>query len=412
MEKLRSLNFHMLCLYVLLAFCAIPMEFQGKFKIFFVGIFFLINGIYIFINKIEIKVKKVDIILYALITIVSIAILIISPYTIVFTMSIFGFLVILQLSFIPRYKISQEFLNKNIYMIFIISIIIQLILGRYNSLNGRISLSIIRDKNFSAMVMLLFFMYCVKNKFYLGKILSIGTILILNSRASVLTLILFFVVKLFRNTIWLILQKLRLNRIYKLFVLMLIFIISISYIWIFKVTSTYAVKGYQQGLNDISNKMRFAANIYAMDILKDNKEQLMIYGYDSDFKDAFNIYDHGVSDYRRFMGVRLVQPHNSIINIIVRTGIVFSLLYFYILSRIIDKLYTKDNLEYILPYLFSTLFLHELLNSRFLLFWIIVLCLPINKTIKNKKLESLFTKIKVYKVNIKNGVGKCITIKK
>ncbi|MCS4465278.1 hypothetical protein JTT01_20070 [Clostridium botulinum] len=136
---------------------------------------------------------------------------------------------------------------------------------------------------------------------------------------------------------------------------MFIITVSISYIWVYKVAID-GVKEYQQGLNDTSNKMRFVANIYAIDLLKNNKEKLIFYGYDNDFKDIFGIYDYEIDLHRRFMGVRLVQPHNSILNINIRSGIIFSLLYFYILSTIIDKLYTKDNLEYILPYLFSTLF--------------------------------------------------------
>lgn len=271
----------------------------------------------------------------------------------------------------------------------LVSIIIQLMLGRYSTINGKISLNIIGDKNFSGVVMILFFMYCAKNKFYLGEVVSVFTILILDSRASLITLILFFIVRLFKDTIWSVLQKLRLNKVYKLFALMLIIIISISYIWVSRVT-IYGVKEYQQSLNDTSNKMRFVANIYAIDLIKNNKKELMFYGYDNDFKDIFGIYDYEIDSHRKFMGVRLVQPHNSIINVIIRTGIIFSLLYFYILSRIIDKLYTKDNLEYILPYLFSALFLHELLNSRFLMFWIIVLCLPINKIIRTKR----------YKINL------------
>lgn len=38
----------------------------------------------------------------------------------------------------------------------LVSIIIQLILGRYNTINGKISLSIIGDKNFSGVVIILF----------------------------------------------------------------------------------------------------------------------------------------------------------------------------------------------------------------------------------------------------------------
>ncbi|KEJ02791.1 membrane protein [Clostridium botulinum A2B3 87] len=389
MNKLKKLNFNIVFLYVLLTFFVIPRDLQGEFKIIFIIGFFLINIICISINNIEIKLKKSDVLLYFFIIAISIVILIISPYTIIFTIGTFVFLVIAQMSVSKKHYIFKNYLNRTIYVMCLVSIIIQLMLGRYSTINGKISLNIIGDKNFSGVVMILFFMYCAKNKFYLGEVVSVFTILILDSRASLITLILFFIVRLFKDTIWSVLQKLRLNKVYKLFALMLIIIISISYIWVSRVT-IYGVKEYQQSLNDTSNKMRFVANIYAIDLIKNNKKELMFYGYDNDFKDIFGIYDYEIDSHRKFMGVRLVQPHNSIINVIIRTGIIFSLLYFYILSRIIDKLYTKDNLEYILPYLFSALFLHELLNSRFLMFWIIVLCLPINKIIRTKR----------YKINL------------
>ncbi|HID0816181.1 O-antigen ligase family protein [Clostridium botulinum] len=389
MNKLKKLNFNMIFLYVLLTFFVIPRDLQGEFKIIFIVGFFLINIICVSINNIEIKLKKSDVLLYFFIITISIVMLIISPYTIIFTIGTFAFLVVTHMSVSKKHYIFKNYLNRTIYVMCLVSIIMQLMLGRYSTINGKISLNIIGDKNFSGVVMILFFMYCAKNKFYLGEVLSVFTILILDSRASLITLILFFIVRLFKDTIWSVLQKLRLNKVYKLFALMLIIIISISYIWVSRVT-IYGVKEYQQSLNDTSNKMRFVANIYAIDLIKNNKKELMFYGYDNDFKDIFGIYDYEIDSHRKFMGVRLVQPHNSIINVIIRTGIIFSLLYFYILSRIIDKLYTKDNLEYILPYLFSALFLHELLNSRFLMFWIIVLCLPINKIISTKR----------YKINL------------
>ncbi|NFT71539.1 O-antigen ligase domain-containing protein [Clostridium botulinum] len=384
MNKLKNLDFNMLVLYVLLTFFVIPRDLQQEFSVVFIIGFFLINIIYVSINDIEIKIKKIDILLYSLSGVICIVILIISPYTTVFTISTFVFLIIAHMSISKKHYISKQYLNRIIYIMCLVSIIIQLILGRYNTINGKISLSIIGDKNFSGVVIILFFMYCSKNKFFLGEILSVFFILILDSRASLLTLVLFLVVKLFKHTIYVLLQRFRLNKIYKLFILMFIITVSISYIWVYKVAID-GVKEYQQGLNDTSNKMRFVANIYAIDLLKNNKEKLIFYGYDNDFKDIFGIYDYEIDLHRRFMGVRLVQPHNSILNINIRSGIIFSLLYFYILSTIIDKLYTKDNLEYILPYLFSTLFLHELLNRKFLVFWLILLCLPSNKVFFTKK---------------------------
>ncbi|NFA21854.1 O-antigen ligase domain-containing protein, partial [Clostridium botulinum] len=314
MNKLKNLDFNMLVLYVLLTFFVIPRDLQQEFSVVFIIGFFLINIIYVSINDIEIKIKKIDILLYSLSGVICIAILIISPYTTVFTISTFVFLIIAHMSISKKHYISKQYLNRIIYISCLISIIIQLILGRYNTINGKISLSIIGDKNFSGVVIILFFMNCSKNKFFLGEILSVFFILILDSRASLLTLVLFLVVKLFKNTIYVLLQKFRLNKIYKLFILMFIITVSISYIWVYKIAID-GVKEYQQGLNDTSNKMRFVANIYAMDLIKNNNEKLAFYGYDNDFKNIFSIYDYEIDLHRRFMGVRLVQPHNSILNI-------------------------------------------------------------------------------------------------
>ncbi|NFN99101.1 O-antigen ligase domain-containing protein, partial [Clostridium botulinum] len=214
MNKLKNLDFNMLVLYVLLTFFVIPRDLQQEFSVVFIIGFFLINIIYVSINDIEIKIKKIDILLYSLSGVICMVILIISPYTTVFTISTFVFLIIAHMSISKKHYISKQYLNRIIYITCLISIIIQLILGRYNTINGKISLSIIGDKNFSGVVIILFFMYCSKNKFLLGEILSVFFILILDSRASLLTLVLFLVVKLFKNPIYVLLQRFRLNKIY------------------------------------------------------------------------------------------------------------------------------------------------------------------------------------------------------
>ncbi|MCS4472554.1 hypothetical protein JQ038_13330 [Clostridium botulinum] len=91
MNKLKNLDFNMLVLYVLLAFFVIPRDLQQEFSVVFIIGFFLINIIYVSINDIEIKIKKIDILLYSLSGVICIVILIISPYTTVFTISTFVF---------------------------------------------------------------------------------------------------------------------------------------------------------------------------------------------------------------------------------------------------------------------------------------------------------------------------------
>ena len=73
------------------------------------------------------------------------------------------------------------------------------------------------------------------------------------------------------------------------------------------------------------------------------------------------------------MNERLVQPHNSILNLFLRIGIIPAVIYFLILSYILDKLSTVNNCEYIFPYLINTIFMHSLLSGVWLGLWILIL---------------------------------------
>lgn len=389
MEKLKELNFKMLFIYVILTFFIIPRSLQDISKIVFVMIFFFINAIYLLANRLDLKVKIKEFGLFFIILQIYLLIIMTTPYSIIFTSSNLIFLIIAYMSIGNKPKTVNLNYIKNtkiIYIICIISIIVQIYLGKYYTINGNNSLAIIGDKNYSGVVAILFLMYCDKNKFKFGKLVAIIVILLVDSRASLMMLILFYITKIFRGEIYSILCKLRLNKSKALFVIMFIFTISFSYFWIESVASR-GINDYQQGLNDESNKTRFASNIYAFEELKNNR-MLFIYGYDEDFDkvagiDAANVYEH-----TRFKGVRLVQPHNSILNVVVKSGIAFSLVYFCILSNIIDNRFDKYNIEYIIPYLVNCLFLHRLLDSKFLLFWILILYMPsLSHKYRSKKLK-------------------------
>ncbi len=101
----------MLVLYVLLTFFVIPRDLQQEFSVVFIIGFFLINIIYVSINDIEIKIKKIDILLYSLSGVICIVILIISPYTTVFTISTFVFLIIAHMSISKKHYIIKTILK-------------------------------------------------------------------------------------------------------------------------------------------------------------------------------------------------------------------------------------------------------------------------------------------------------------
>ncbi|AUD14482.1 hypothetical protein CW734_13525 [Planococcus sp. MB-3u-03] len=111
------------------------------------------------------------------------------------------------------------------------------------------------------------------------------------------------------------------------------------------------------------------------------EEYLLFYGYDNDIKSYLGIDSINTSEHSVYGGVRLVQTHNNILNIFIKTGIAFALIYLLILSKIIDKYYIKENIEYIFPYLINSIIMHSMLNTGFW-FWILVLHLPkVNKSL-------------------------------
>lgn len=393
MNQLRIFNFKMLCFYTILIFFIVPRNFQDYFRIFFSATFILINIIYILANRIEVKVTIKDFILYSFLLFIYIIAIITTPYSIVFTTSILLNFIMIIMSIVSEKdinNITNGKINKTIYIVSIVSIIVQLILGKYYTFNGKLSLAIIGDKNYSGVVAVLFFMYCDKNNFKIGKLIAIVAICLFQSRAALGMIAIFYVTKKFRNSIFNLINIIKLNKTYRLFMAMFIVSVLISYFWV-NVIAKNGVEAYQESFNDASNKTRFASNIYAIEQFKENKG-LIIYGYDESFSQVAGISNENPYLHNTFMGVRIVQPHNSILNILIKTGIAFSLVYFYILSQLIDAKYTRDNLEYIVPYLINAMFLHRLLDTKFLIFWIIILCLPNNSKILLRKNCNLINK--------------------
>lgn len=163
-----------------------------------------------------------------------------------------------------------------------------------------------------------------------------------------------------------------LNRFWKIFVMIFVFICIISGFWISYI-DVNPLSQYREGFNDSSNKMRFAANIYALDRIN-NDASLLFIGYGDDLKKELGISDDvNIKQHTKYMNERLVQPHNSILNLFLRIGIIPAVIYFLILSYILDKLSTVNNCEYIFPYLINTIFMHSLLSGVWLGLWILIL---------------------------------------
>ena len=94
--------------------------------------------------------------------------------------------------------------------------------------------------------------------------------------------------------------------------------------------SNNIVGEYQSSWNDTSNAIRTRSNIYATSLILTEKE-LMFYGYDDDIKKVLGVEDENTATL--YSGYRLVQPHNLILNLLLKHGVIFTIFYVYLLSK-------------------------------------------------------------------------------
>ena len=232
----------------------------------------------------------------------------------------------------------------------------------------------IGDKNYSAVIMFLFFIYSFKNKHYLGIALSIILFFLFKSRLIYLSVIIFLLVEFFakyanyKNKK--VINFINSNKdivIYLTFLLSILGIILLSAFW--SLLPSSSVKEYKKSFNDGSNAMRVRSNLYAIKEVNENY-QLIYSGYDKDILEVLDLEEN--ADSTEFMGYRLVQPHNFFLNIVLRFGLLLSIFYILMLSKILSKNINKNNISIFVSYLFMNLFMHSLIVYPILILFLYV----------------------------------------
>lgn len=237
------------------------------------------------------------------------------------------------------------------------------------------------DKNYSGVVIYLFFCYCLKNRYKLGMLISFIYVMLLGSRLSIISIALVFLIRIILH---LIRKNEKINCIIKKFsslktfgIASMIFIMTVVIVLL----SYYAVKyipiesisGYKESINDKSNAIRLRANVYAVEKLKEDK-MFIIRGYDNKIKTALGVETELKAV--TYMGFRLVQPHNFLLNLLLRYGMIFTIIYLLLVSKILSRFWNRDNLAYIIPYLIMNMFMHSLLTTTYLMCFMFILTVP------------------------------------
>jgi hypothetical protein len=277
-----------------------------------------------------------------------------------------------------RIKDSNKKIISSIYFVSCISIIYQLI---YYS-TGRIFYTLsVPDPNFSGFYMLLFFMFCFRNNFIFGILLSILCVFLFVSRAYAISLSLFAVIYLF-ETLFIskdkklnmhinnVLRKIFNRNIFFSLVLIANLSLYISSAYIIEITNS--INGGTFARDDISRLVTFNA----ADSERFEVNSLVIQALISDPKILlFGIPERTPEYMTKFANTRAV-PHNSLLRLVLECGLIFGLYYLFIVGLILKRLYAQENIKYILSFITFSLFLHVAYQSIFLAFLVSILSLP------------------------------------
>ena len=301
-----------------------------------------------------------------------------SKYSLLYTVLSFGVLfslIEIQKSGLLKKLFSIQ-MTDIFYYVLLVSVIV-LITHDILQKKSEIVFYSIEDKNYTGIFIFLFFLLANKKRKYTGILLGlIYCIFFSYSRSCHLLFCLFYLFKIFeRKRLISFLSKIDFNII--LF-FSFCFIAVFSYIWVYQI-SIGTLANYREGLNDLSNRMRFVANIYGLQMLSDLYNTLL-WGYGSSLLQEIGIEDNILY----YMDTKLVQPHNSILNLMLKIGIIPAIIYLKILTKLWKKLKKNYNYPYIIPYIVNCMFMHSLFNTKWLIFFLLILMIPEKQKRENK----------------------------
>lgn len=361
-------------IYIFLFFFVLPMKYSNYISIIFI-MASMLNMLTLFRH---LRLTRKKLIIYMLFSAALCISVMFSPYSTINTILCYIYLIICDYSYknngeksIVRNKEKIDFFYIGCNASILINLLIQ-ISREGIGLNRFCLPTACWDTNICNVILFCFYIYCDRKEYKLWKITAILTIFFSrSSRGTLLMFGLFLSIKFFKK---LIKKKANYNepstvKVFSILMGSMIITILFSYFWTNVVSST-GVTGYHDSLNDGSNAVRFRANLYAVEAIAENKE-FLFYGYDNDIQSLLG--DRDKDQFTYYKGYRLVQTHNSILNMFIKNGILFSLLYYILLSRLLKKIFNYNYCEYWIPYLVNAMILHGMFVTDFLLIFMLAL---------------------------------------
>ncbi len=327
------------------------------------------------------KVSKDTFIGIILLSISLIIIISFSKWSCSNTIMVYAFLILAYLEFgYGETGIQSLSIQKYFDFVFAVGLLIYWLIAAIQNISDY-SLFILPaawDKNYTGITIFLMLVYFYKRKSLIGILSCIPYVFTLNSRLFQLCVCLiiiltwgldFFVKHRFlkRDSAFF---HLKTRVIFLIILISTIAMMVVSVIWTTRISNN-VVNTYQSSLNDTSNAIRTRSNIYAMFLISTDRD-LLFYGYDDDIKQVLGVEDENSATL--FAGYRLVQPHNFLLNLWLKHGMIFSIVYIYLISRLISLYWKKENIPLLITYLVANMVMHSLLSTTYLLLFFFVIC--------------------------------------
>jgi hypothetical protein len=207
------------------------------------------------------------------------------------------------------------------------------------------------DTNFSGLYMLLFFYLCYKSRFLPGEILAFASVFIFLSRSYFLAFSTFWILRILKERLRGGLKRLNFFIIFVVF--NALFLLYGNYIFQQVSAPDFGSRGIGRLLifYDRSAFSRIRYNYLTFQNFLRNS-RLAIFGMGQGFGEfSVNLFGK--------------VPHNTLIHMIGRTGLLFALPYIGALTVLFRRLGWYDTLEYIVPIIIYSLFLHGVLDMGF-----------------------------------------------
>lgn len=159
-------------------------------------------------------------------------------------------------------------------------------------------------------------------------------------------------------------------------------VVALSYFWL-DVVVPQGVGVYKTTLNDESNAGRMAQDKYVFELLCSDP-QFLLRGYDLDL---FSILGISTTDFSKEANTyiygmyRLAQPHEELLNMILKYGMLISLLYYSLIGHLLTIRCKGLDAAIVLSYLISSAFLHGMFET----IWILLLFFSVSTVPKKVK---------------------------